>query len=391
MTRKLLTLLVCVVIASSSFLTAFAEAETISTPDYVAFYEEPTEARTAFSLFSASTYAAVTSPTRNYTYDISKIDWYSSAPSAVTDVYKMAVVQSPDASSLEPFIFAVAVSDVKAVAFVGVNVGTAFRRATDATTPYRQFAVGYTKGFRSYSTHYLYRAAFDADGNITEDWQLLTPSVWCSKETTGATFYYYPNTYATSNYVRDFFFSGCNASMYDYSNAIIIYDRYDVSTITNFGAGGFSSSSSGIPLFNSYDFPSISHDVFSLPTLEQWQQLQEQNRHEETGSWISRLGDRISGFFETLKNWLLWFSAEGSASYNNPFSNILSDIQLFFDDQVSDTNDFKNSLSDTLDRVVGYISSGSGVISAVLTGVPILSAFVAFFVVFSVIRKVVGR
>lgn len=129
----------------------------------------------------------------------------------------------------------------------------------------------------------------------------------------------------------------------------------------------------------------------AYPTPETYSELKEDERHEETGSWISRLGDRISEFFETLKNWLLWFSADGQDSYTNPFSDILSDIQLFFDKQVSDTNDFKDSLSDTLDNVVGYISSGSGVISSVLTGVPILSAFVAFFVVFAVIRKVVGR
>lgn len=275
------------------------------------------------ALFSASTYAAVTPPTRNYTYDISKIDWYSTAPSAVSDVYKMAVVQSPDASSMEPFIFVAVVNDSKAVAFVGVNVGTAFRRGTNATTPYQQFAVGYTKGTKSFSTHYLYRAAFDADGKITEDWQLLTPSVWCSYSgSTAREFYYYQNTYATSNHVRDFFFSGCNASTYDVNNLTIIYDNYNISVDTNFRFGGFSSSSTGIPLYDSYNFPSISRDCFSLPTVEQWQESKEESRHK---SLLERIKEIPSLIIEGLKSLFV-----PSDDY---FSNYFNELKTFFSDR----------------------------------------------------------
>lgn len=106
--------------------------------------------------------------------------------------------------------------------------------------------------------------------------------------------------------------------------------------------------------------------------------------------FFTSLGDRISVFFDNLKNYLLYFQ-ETKPEYVNPFNNLLSDVNSFFDEQMSDLDDFKNSLTSTLNNVVTYIESGSGIVNSVLTAVPMLSAFVTFFVVFCIVRKVIGR
>ena len=131
------------------------------------------------------------------------------------------------------------------------------------------------------------------------------------------------------------------------------------------------------------------------------------------GSFFGQLGDRISGFFSeltnkiqgfftdltnkiqgfftTLKNYLLWFNADGENSYSNPFENLLDDLKIKIDGYVKDVEAFNATLDDTLSGVVGYIEQGSTAIQMFLTGVPLISAFLLFFIVFCVVRKVVGR
>ena len=58
---------------------------------------------------------------------------------------------------------------------------------------------------------------------------------------------------------------------------------------------------------------------------------------------------------------------------------------------ITDVENFNATLNDTLASVVGYVEQGSGAIQLFLTGVPLVSAFLLFFVVFAVVRKVVGR
>ncbi len=104
-------------------------------------------------------------------------------------------------------------------------------------------------------------------------------------------------------------------------------------------------------------------------------------------------GDIISGItsaLTTMLNMILYFQKDKPV-HENPFENILGGIQSFFDEQMNDVTDFKNSLNSTLENVVTYIESGSGVINTFLTAVPLLSAFVTFFVVFCIVRKVIGR
>ena len=97
-----------------------------------------------------------------------------------------------------------------------------------------------------------------------------------------------------------------------------------------------------------------------------------------------------SWLFDNLINYLLYFQPT-KPEHVNPFADILTDVKLFFDEQMSDVGDFKNSLSSTLNNVVTYIDTGSGVVNTFLTAVPMLSAFITFFVVFCIVRKVIGR
>lgn len=107
--------------------------------------------------------------------------------------------------------------------------------------------------------------------------------------------------------------------------------------------------------------------------------------------YFNDLTDKVSGFFTTLKNYLLWFNKDGEASYTNPFSNLLTDLQEKIDGYIADVEAFNATLDETLANVVTYIEQGSGAIQLFLTGVPLVSAFLLFFVVFCVVRKVVGR
>ena len=124
--------------------------------------------------------------------------------------------------------------------------------------------------------------------------------------------------------------------------------------------------------------------------------LQKEQNETSKGIWDSikelpsKIADSISGLFDKLINYLLYFQ-ETKPEHVNPFADILTDVKSFFNDQMSDVGDFKNSLSSTLNNVVTYIETGSGVVNTFLTAVPMLSAFITFFVVFCIVRKVIGR
>lgn len=123
-----------------------------------------------------------------------------------------------------------------------------------------------------------------------------------------------------------------------------------------------------------------------------WETLKElpSNIANSIKGFFAELGDKIGGFFESLKNYLLYFQ-ETKPEHVNPFAGILDNVQSFFDDKIGDTEDFKTSLNDTLNDVSSYIETGSNIINRILEGVPVLNAFVIFILVFAVVRKVVGR
>ncbi len=162
----------------------------------------------------------------------------------------------------------------------------------------------------------------------------------------------------------------------------------DVVSKYNSKIGSFSSSTSKFRLIDGGSFPTATS-----------QQAETQRGilgllkalPDKIKAFFTSLADRISGFFTTLKNYILYLNAEGSSSYSNPFSGLLSSFESKISSYINKLVDFNSSLDSTLQGVVDYVENGSDVIDLFLNGVPLLSALLLFFVVFSVVRKVVGR
>lgn len=158
--------------------------------------------------------------------------------------------------------------------------------------------------------------------------------------------------------------------------------RAVTSAASGFAGGSF--------VFNQAGYP-FAHMSAFIPQNFESQQLE-----TSKGIWATLKevpGNIINGITNSLSNmlnYLLYFQKEKPA-HTNPFSDVLNDIKTFFTEQMSDVARFKTLLSYTLDDVVGYIETGSGAVQSILTGIPVLSAFVTFFVVFCVVRKVIGR
>lgn len=122
---------------------------------------------------------------------------------------------------------------------------------------------------------------------------------------------------------------------------------------------------------------------------------------DRISGFFTSIGDRISGFFTDSFNWLgdllgyitnmlLWFNVDGEESYENPFSDLLVDLKSFFNTQINNTNDFKDSSLTNIDSLSTQLSSVSSVISSI-TNIPVLSSAVYGLLAFFVIRKVVGQ
>lgn len=122
---------------------------------------------------------------------------------------------------------------------------------------------------------------------------------------------------------------------------------------------------------------------------------------DRISGFFTSIGDRISGFFgdlwtnisdffTTFKNYVLYFQPT-KPEHNNPFSNIFDKFYTFADDYYYYFELFALDIDSAFDNIVSYIESGSGMISQFLNALPIVEAFIFFFVVFCIIRKVVGR
>lgn len=204
--------------------------------------------------------------------------------------------------------------------------------------------------------------------------------------------YYSPNFSGSS---ADFYVYGANAYgyLFNASNGQVTFGSMNVfDDNTNYPDSryvSFAQSRNGFysgNLFSSSQTYDFYWKVFTPATAEDLERETSKNILDVLRS----IPDKIEGFFENLKNYLLYFQAD-KPEHVNPFAGILDDVQSFFDEQIGDTTEFKNSLNSTFENVSTYISTGSSVINKLLDGVPLLNAFLIFFLVISVIRKVVGR
>lgn len=122
------------------------------------------------------------------------------------------------------------------------------------------------------------------------------------------------------------------------------------------------------------------------------------------GEFFTQLGEDIKGFFEMLKNYLLYFQhpvtlnsegvlvdENGEPIYTNPFDSALSDVEATVNGWIADIKQFIKDMDESRIEVSGYLETGTGFINDIMSAHPIISACVIFAAAFFVIRKVVGR
>lgn len=217
---------------------------------------------------------------------------------------------------------------------------------------------------------------------ITEDWKTPTirtyASYYNSDSNKSGQYYLTPLSSATRD---SYLFGACCAWLLN-NSTVKIYDHMQIfpKIFTN---GSWYCETQ----IESYSLTRHYFEYGQFPTLED----QREQTQKSILDNLKGLPGKINGFLKTLQNYLLWFNKDGSDSYTNPFSNLLDDIKTEVEALITQIDSFNDSLTETLNDVVDYIKSGSAVIKTFLTGVPIISTFVTFFLAFSVVRKVVGR
>ena len=320
-------------------------------------------------------------------FDLNSLPWYD-MPSYIQEIITAEPVGLLNADEGTytggyklPFVCVLLSGQVvHIIAGYNLSVGSYFRNETDSglEIPYWTWVIAPKIHSSLYENSVCYHAYYSMDDlSLTQEWKVVQPIL------VGDRFVRYLNLW-TDNAKYDYYFYGSNALYVGRTQekAQISSGVYSYYVVVNDPVSGFQSGKiTAYPdAWAGYIAP------FTPPTPEQYQS------QTSKGIWetLKELPSKIEKFFISLRNYLLYFQ-ETEPDHVNPFADILTDVQAFFDDQMSDVTDFKNSLTSTLNNVVTYIESGSGVVNTFLTAVPILSSFVTFFVVFCIVRKVIGR
>lgn len=331
-------------------------------------------------------------------FEPNDISW-SEMPTYIQDIVYASFTPFVEQGTYKiPFV-CVAKTDTFVRVFCGWNVSIgrlSLYTASSNTTEFLSLGLfAFPNLSDSYGNSVLYCADFTLNNLETPaiPWRAVTPQAY---GTTGNIVQYGGfGVPTTSSY--DLYFYGSNFARSG-ATSVSVYatpstnssgasiDHYSVRVIQD-PVSGFAS---GTFVFRPADFASSYFGYFSPKTIEQQQASTSKGIWQTLKELPSTLMEKIEGFFNNFLNYILYFQAD-KPEHVNPFANILDGIQSFFDGQMNDVTDFKNSLNSTLENVVTYIESGSGVINTFLTAVPLLSAFVTFFVVFCIIRKVIGR
>lgn len=407
--KRSILIVVCVMVILSSFVlpsyASYSEEEHQMMLDEGYFYD--TESDFYYLDFEApSLYASYTPNFPDF--DVNKIPWYK-APKYITNILEMTLEKAYSATTFDnyymPFVVVLTNGTVARV-LVGVNVALGLFYTADPDDP-EDLTYGICTGLyplaypalASYPNSILYQAYFNCSTyECTSDWAKVDGPLTAGDSGRVS---YYPRIAVPSS-VFDFYCYGGNHGLINPSQGILKLNTIADSILPYFhvtynNSLGFTSSILTQPaeLISCYftTFTPTTKDMVEIETqksmLDTLKNLPSKIASSIKG-FFTNLGDRISGFFENLKNYLLYFQ-ETKPEHVNPFADILTDVKTFFDNQIDDVGDFKNSLTSTLNNVVSYIESGSGIINTFLSAVPVLSAFVTFFVVFCIVRKVIGR
>ena len=404
--KQFICLVVCFVVLSSSFMVGYAVDDGIFEPvitcddlldmgyveddngDLVLY--EKNNFWDSISLFSSSS--------KNFPYfdPVKDIPW-STFPDYIKDIIYM---DTSDLSKYEgsfnvPFVSAVVLSQSTVQIFVGVNVGWGWLNDSS-------FSLGIWSlpAFSSIaSSSCLYRLSWSySDDSVVADWVEYSSQTFGNKGNLNRMLNYYFN----DSSVVDVYGYGANGVRYPYvydeadntvrslSSYSVLYNSSNNNLACNFTLNSRGFASRKFVTSQNSLFPYIYFDSFTPPTAEQLLQQEQNKTSKGILETLKEIPDKIQGFFESLKNYLLYFQST-EPEHINPFSGILDGISSFFDEQLEDTDGFKTSLDTTFDNVSGYIEKGSNIINKLLAGVPILNTVLIFFLAFAVIRKVVGR
>ena len=95
------------------------------------------------------------------------------------------------------------------------------------------------------------------------------------------------------------------------------------------------------------------------------------------------------GLFDRLKNYILYFNAEGT--YTNPFEGTNMEFRETVDGWLSSLNSFCDSIDNSGQKFSSYISNVTVLINGFTGAIPILGAFLTFSCIVIVVRKVISR
>lgn len=403
--KKVILVVICLVVLLTSFIhPAGAVDQDMIEQGWLyeetedVYYKEP------YMEMMTPSFLIATEP--NYSFDPNKLPWLE-APSYVQDIihYEMPSM-AVDEYVKVPFVCVVRASNFIRVC-VGWNLclGRIYTYyASGIDTKRGNIGLFMFPSLASSKYSVCYSADYNIDYSIKVPWRAVEPSDYGSTGNVKN----FPGIAVSTTGIYDFYCYGANYGKNGNTTSFQVYatpqtvegvkQDYRTIMVVQNPLSGFSS---GRCVSWQDDFSSCYFTAFTPKSIEQieqetqkgiWDSIKELPTKiaDSIKGFFTSLGDRISGFFESLKNYLLYFQ-DTKPEHVNPFNNLLADVKIFFEQQMSDVDDFKRSLNNTLDNVVSYIQTGSGVVNTFLTAVPILSAFITFFVVFYVVRKVVGR
>lgn len=329
-------------------------------------------------------------------FDPRKLPW-SDAPTAVKEILSMDTsgANTTDYKTYKMPFVAIRVNSSEVLVMVGINcflgVGTANYNARVCTT-----AGNYASaGFQSV----CYTAKFSHKYANTSAWKQLEFEDWGSS---GNIQTYNQATFIADDYNVDLYVSGGNGPRPNYDGNVsfttINFTYSSSANIVCYANNRVGFTTSNLVLYGtaSGHFPDVYVSLFNPPTIQEMEQETQKGILDN----LKDLPNKIGGFFTSLKNYILYFSAEDPTEEQlNPFNNILTDVQSFFDNQFTNLTDFKNSLksddeNSVKGQVIGWLDTSSIVIESFIGGTggsAVVGILLTFVLIFLVVRKAVGR
>lgn len=384
--KRIFVLLSCFVVLLSSFMISssavefnpFTEEEMLFDGNSYYSAYEPLEFE-PFSFYRRS------SP--NYSdFDINSLPWFE-MPNYVQEILTASKIPDavPDYNTYTggykyPFV-SVVVNEEAVIVLAGYNlcVGTYFQTSDQFTSgiPYRVFLCSLKIHSNIYNNAVCYAAAYSRDDySVLSDWSSLDAVAVGDNIVR-----YYNYNYDISG--QDYYFYGYSGM---YPDRVLQYtpinhgdtDGYPRYVTVNSPAGFASGTITYLP-----DVWSGYITSFAPPTIEQ----QQASTSKGILGALKELPSKIKGFFDDLKNYLLYFQAD-KPEHVNPFANILDSVQTFFDEQCNNLADF----TDYVDSFTGleFFSSFASIFDLINSSMILRLFFICAWILF-VVRKVVGR